>query len=110
MKIITAHLPPYRRIRAEAFWDRFTAGEIVDYEIAMQHQPADTNAAKKTAAKLRIFMREVWQKGFVNPGRTKTRDFVIGLEGTVLTAGRALVILDAEITAGEAYIVPGELG
>lgn len=43
-QIILADKPPFNRIRLEAFWGRFTPTELVAYDVAAQHNPAD-NAA-----------------------------------------------------------------
>ena len=90
------------RIKTQAFWDRFTNAELVDYDVAMQHDPAATNAAKKAAAKLRIFRREASDAGFVSLAKNRVVAFVQGLEGGVLQAGRAATILGAPITDDEA--------
>jgi hypothetical protein len=109
MKINIAHTPPYNRIRTEAFWDRFTQAELVDYDVASQHEPSASAAAKKTSAKLRLFRRDADVTGFRNLQLAKTRAFVTGLEGTVLVAGRAAVILDTVVSKVEAHILPGEM-
>ena len=96
--------PPtvYERITVGAFWDRFTNAELVDYDVAMQHDPAATNAAKKAAAKLRIFRRDVGEVGSCKLTGNKVRNFVQDLETTgILAAGRAAAILDAPITEDE---------
>lgn len=91
------------KITAEAFWDRFTNAEMVSYDVAMQHDHAATNAAQRAAARLRIFQRDTDTAGFRRLSATKVRTFVTSLEGSVLAAGRAAVILDTPITADEAY-------
>jgi len=98
----------YKRIAAEYFWERFTNAELVDYEVAMQHDPAASNANKKDAAKMRIFREDTNQTGYRNLEKNKVSSFVIGLESpmngvTVLAAGRAAVILTTPITVEEAY-------
>lgn len=108
-KIVTGTTPPYIRIRTEAFWARFTVAELVDYDVAMQHQPADNANTKKAAARLRVFQRQSDIKGFVRLGNQNVIDFVNSLAPAVLTAARATAILSAPITADEAYIVPGEM-
>ena len=108
-QIITGHKPPYVRIRTDKFWERFNVAELVDYDVAMQHNPADTTNAKRAAGKLRVFQRQMDIKGFVPLGAQKIIDFVNGLAPSVLTAARAAAILSAPITADEAYIVPGEM-
>lgn len=89
------------RIKTEAFWDRFTNAELVDYDVAMQHDPSASNAQQKAAARLRIFRREASDAGFVNLTKNRVVSFVQGLEGGVLQAGRAATILSAAITDDE---------
>ena len=88
-------------IATPAFWDRFTNAELVDYDVAMQHDPSASNAQQKAAARLRIFRREASDAGFVNLAKNRVVAFVQGLEGGVLQAGRAATILSAAITDDE---------
>jgi hypothetical protein len=81
----------------------------VDYDVAMQHNPADNNAAKKAAAQKRVFQRQSDIKGFVRLNAQAVQDFINGLAPGVITAARATTILTTPITADEAYIVPGEM-
>jgi hypothetical protein len=108
-QIVTGLNPPYIRIRTEAFWARFTIAELVDYDVAMQHNPADNATQKKAAAQKRVFQRQSDIKGFVRLNAQAVQDFVNGLAPGVITAARATAILTAPITAAEAYIVPGEM-
>ena len=103
--VFSAPPEPVRElITTEAFWDRFTQGEMVDYDVAMQHDPAASNNAKKDAAKLRIFRRDTGEAGYRNLTKAKVRSFVQALETAgILAAGRAAVILDTPVTADEAY-------
>lgn len=94
--------PAVHNISTAAFWDRFTNPELVDYDVAMQHDPAASNAAQRAAARLRIFRREASDAGFVNLAKNRVAAFVQGLEGGVLQAGRAATILGAPITDDEA--------
>lgn len=103
--VVLSRRPPdvvRARIKTPDFWDRFTNGELVDYDVAMQHDAAASNAAQKAAARLRIFRREASDAGFVNLSKPRVAAFVQGLEGSVLQAGRAAVILTAPITDDEA--------
>ena len=96
--------PGYRLIRAEAFWERFTSAELVDYDVAMQHDPAASSAQKKDAAKLRIFREDTNQSGYRKLTANKVTNVVTGLETSgILVAGRATVILTTAITADEAF-------
>jgi hypothetical protein len=91
-------------IRTEAFWDRFTSAELVDYDVAMQHDPASSNAAKKDAAKLRIFKEDAGFSGYRKMSSNKVTSFVTGLETSgILAAGRATMILTAPVTQDEAF-------
>lgn len=94
----------YKKIRTEAFWERFTSGELVDYDVAMQHNPADSANAKKAAARLRIFKADADASGYRKLDQSKVTSFVQGLEPAILAAGRAAVILTTPITKDEAYI------
>jgi len=101
----------YVRITTEAFWERFTNAELVDFEIAMQHDPAATKPHQKDAARLRIFQKNANATGFVKLKSNKVMNFIKSLESpqntvTVLAAGRATIIIDEKITDGEAYDSP----
>ena len=103
-----ADKPEHRFIKAEAFWDRFTASETVDYEVAAWGDPAATAGKQKDAAKLRIFRNTVNANGFVQLGKAKVHTFLTGLESpmngvTILAAGRAAEIYGASITDDEAF-------
>lgn len=93
----------YTHLLASAFWERFTNAELVDYDVAMQHDPAASVQAKRAAARLRIFRRETSDSGSIRIGAQKITAFVTGLEALgVLGAGRAAAILSAPITDEEA--------
>jgi len=103
-----ASRPAHRKISSEAFWDRFTTAEGVDFEVACQHNPAASANNQKDAAKLRIFRRTVGENGFVELGKNKVHTFLTSLESaqngtTVLAAGRAAAIYGATISDDEAY-------
>lgn len=100
-------LPPFNRMRTDAFWDRFTNGELVDFDVAMQHNPADSANAKKAAARLRVWQRRADIKGYVRLGSQRTQDFVNSLVPGVLTAARATAILTTTIVVGEVYVDDG---
>jgi len=95
----------YKLIKTTAFWDRFSNGELVDYDVAMQHDPSASSNAKKSAAKLRIFRQSASDDGFVKLGSSKTVTFVADLETSgVIAAGRAVQITGTPITPDEAYL------
>ena len=99
--------PANRHITTEAFWDRFTTAENVDFEVACQHNAAASAALQKDAAKLRIFRRTADVNGFVVLGKNKVQSFLTSLESaqngvTILAAGRAAAIFNAPITDDEA--------
>lgn len=108
-QIITGHKPPFTRIRVEAFWARFTAAELADFDVACQHNPADTNNAKKDAARLRVFRWQTDLRGFVRLNAQLTTTILNQLSPGVLTAARRDAILNTAIASNEAYIVPGEM-
>ena len=95
--------PVWRDITAAAFWGRFAPADLVAYDVAMQHDPAASDAAKRQAAKLRIFKAELSDAGSCRLSRPKIANFVTGLEALgVLPAGSAAGILTTPITADEA--------
>lgn len=109
-QIVLAHKPPYTRIRVEAFWARFTPAELTDFDVAAQHNPADNQAAKRNAARLRVFRWQTDLRGFVRIGAQYTTTVLDQLvTSNVLTAARRDAILGTAVTAAEAHIVPGEM-
>lgn len=95
----------YKLIKTSAFWDRFSNNELVDYDVAMQHDPAASSNAKKSAAKLRLFRRATSDDGFVKLAANKTVTFVADLETAgILAVGRAVQITGTPITPDEAYL------
>ena len=108
-QIVTGHKPPFTRIRVEAFWARFTAAELVDFDVACQHNPADNATAKKDAARLRTFRWQTDLRGFVRLNASITVAVLNQLSPGVLTAARRDAIRDTAIASNEAYIVPGEM-
>jgi hypothetical protein len=101
----------YNRITAEAFWERFSPAELVDYEIAMQHDPTATKPHQKDAAKLRLFQKDTNSTGFRKLLSNKVVNFVKSLEipqntVTILAADRADIITGTKITDSEAYDSP----
>jgi hypothetical protein len=108
MAVISIDKPAPELISVEAFWDRFTQAETVNYEVAKQHNAAATLALQKDAAKLRIFQDTSYALGYVRVGKNKVATFVNSLESSqngtvVLAAGRAATILNAPIADDEAY-------
>ena len=100
--------PAHNRISADAFWDRFTNAEVVDYEVAAWGDPAATSAKQKDAAKLRLFRSTAAFNGYVVLGKSKVQSFLTSLESpmngtTILAAGRAAAIYSAPITDDEAF-------
>lgn len=110
MRIVLAHKPPFTRIRVEAFWARFTAAELTDFDVASQHNPADNQAAKRNAGRLRVFRWQTDLRGFVRVNAQLTATIMDQLvTSNVLTANRRDAILNTAVTSAEAYIVPGEM-
>jgi hypothetical protein len=93
---------PSRRITRLAFRNRFTTSEKVALEIAGLDNPAAPMPARAQAAALRANQADLAAATFVDLDRADTRDGVLSLEAAgLLAAGRALVILDAPVTAEE---------
>lgn len=103
--VFSAPVIVYKKIRADAFWERFSNAELVAYDVAMQHDPAASNSAKNAAAKLRIFQRDTDTSGYRKLTANKVVNAVNDLEAAgILASGRAAAILTTPITADEAYI------
>ena len=102
-EIISIPQPATTKIRSDAFWDRFTAAELVAYEVACQHNPADTPTNQNRSAKLRIFRRDVDRFEAVDLSSAKVQNKMNGLMVTelILTAPRATQILTDPIQASE---------
>jgi hypothetical protein len=93
---------PSRRITRLAFRNRFTTAEKVALEIAGLDNPAAPMAARAQAAALRANQADLAAATFADLDRPDTRAGVQMLEAAgLLAAGRALVILDAPVTADE---------
>ena len=108
MTVISVTKPPSELISVEAFWDRFTQAETINYEVAKQHNAGATLALQKDAGKLRIFQDTAYALGYIKLGKNKVQNFVTSLESSqngivVLAAGRAATILNAPITEDEEY-------
>jgi hypothetical protein len=108
MTVIAATKPVAELITVEAFWDRFTQAETLNYEVAKQHNAAATLALQKDAGKLRIFQDTAYALGYVKLGKNKVQNFVTSLESSqngivILAAGRAAAILNAPIIDDEEY-------
>lgn len=92
-----AALDAARYITRLAFLSRFTDLEAVTIDLA-------SIGATVPAASMRRYMSKVNAATFIDLDRADTRAGVLSLEaGGVLAAGRALVILDAEIQDTERY-------
>lgn len=90
-------------IRAEALWDRFTNAQLVDIDVAMQHDPAGTNAAKKAAARLRIFKADTNAAGSINLKKARAKNWFDELVAqAVLTQPQADAIRTAPVDPSEA--------
>ena len=90
------------RITRLAFRNRFTQAEKVMLEIAALDNPAATMPQRQQAAALRAALADTAAATFIDLSRAETRAGVQMLETAgLLAAGRALEILDAEITPEE---------
>lgn len=97
-----ADAPVYTNIKTSAFWARFTSDELIAYDVAKQHNPADSGSEKNAAAALRVFMNQAGSSGWLALASTVT--FVAGLESSgIVGVGRATVITGTAITQAEAY-------
>lgn len=89
-------------ITSRAFLARFTKDERVAFELAAIDAPTAADAARKTAAGVRDYLRRVSSEPSVNLKRQQTRDDVVGFERDgILLSGRAAQILDTEPTPEE---------
>lgn len=95
-------LAPATRITRLAFRNRFSQAEKVALEIAALDNPAAAMPARAQAAALRANQADLAAATFVDLQRADIRASVQMLEAAgLLAAGRALEILDAEITPEE---------
>lgn len=93
-----------RRITKLGFRNRFTSQEKVTLEIAGLDDPAASLTARAQAAAIRVYQADVNAATFIDLDRADTREGVQALETAgILTAGRALQILDDPIQDFEAY-------
>jgi hypothetical protein len=96
---------PSHVMKSSAFWERFTQAELVAYEVACQHNPADAAPNQSRSAKLRIFRRDVDADKFFDVLQAKRANKVTGLLVTeaILTAPRATSILTDPLASDEVY-------
>lgn len=94
-----------RLITKLAFRNRFTQTEKVAIEIAQLDNPSASMSQRAQAAALRASQADVSVSTFIDLDRADTRVGVQSLEAAgLLSAGRALQILDGEIQQPERYI------
>ena len=95
-------VPEPQRITRLAFRNRFTLAEKTALELAALDNPSAPMPERVQAATLRAYLADVVAATFIDLARPDTRAGVQMLEAAGLLAdGRALVILDAEITPEE---------
>lgn len=81
-------------ISQQGFWDRFSFAERVDIDLAMQHDPAAANPAKKKAAKYRVRMQDILKQPVLRLKSNLVDGFVRDLEAdAILAVGRADTVL-----------------
>lgn len=104
-EIISIAQPANTKMTSEAWWNRFTSAELVAFEVACQHNPADTLVNQQRAAKLRIYRRDIDHDGYFDVTATKRINKTTGLLVTegILSAANAAAYLANPITADEAY-------
>lgn len=95
-------LRPDTRITKFGFRSRFTLAEKVTMELASLDNPSASLAQRQQAATLRVSLADTAAAAFIDLTHADTRAGVQMLESAgLLSAGRALVILDAPLTAVE---------
>lgn len=88
-----------RKITVLAFRNRFTSDEKVTIDMASIDNPATTQQQRLLAASIRVSNKDLDVASFVDLDRPDTRSGVIALEQYgIISAGRALEILDAPTT------------
>jgi hypothetical protein len=93
-----------RFITKYAFRNRFTQVEKEDLELAAAHNPSDTAAAKRQAARIRLWMEDCRNADYIDLGSSRIINGVNAMETAgVVGTGRANTILNAAITDDEAY-------
>lgn len=91
-----------RHITVLAFRNRFTQAEKIAIDIASIDNPAASMAARQQQAAIRVSLADTAAANYIDLDRPDTRAGVTMLEEAgILTAGRALEILDADISEGE---------
>lgn len=86
------------------FRNRFTAAEKALIEFAALDNPAAAMPARMLSASIRATLADQRDATYIDPNRPDTRQGVIGMEtGGLLSAGRALQILDAPIQDDEMF-------
>lgn len=95
-------IPLDRHITKLAFRNRFTQAEKIGIEIASLDDPTASLAARQQKAAIRVSLADSAAATFIDLDRSDTRAGVIAMEtATLLAAGRALIILDADIADAE---------
>ena len=95
-------LAPDTRITRLAFRNRFSQAEKVMLELAALDDPAAPMPQRQQAAAIRVHLADVSASTFVDLAHDDTRAGVQALEtGGLISAGRALEILDAPAEAHE---------
>jgi len=86
------------------FRNRFTPIEKAKIEFAALDDPTAAMPARMLSASIRATLADQRDATYIDPTRPDTRQGVIGMEaGGLLTAGRALEILDAPIEDHEMF-------
>ena len=95
-------IPAARHITKLAFRNRFTMPEKVALELACLDDPSASGPARQQSAALRATLADTAAATYIDLDRADTRTGVQSLEALgLLGAGRALIILDADISDDE---------
>lgn len=96
-----------RIITQEAFRMRLTADEWAEIELASEPEPGASREARKLAAKIATWSRDIGVMSRINLDMPRVRAGLELLESSaVIVAGRAREVLDAEVRLDE---VPAEI-
>jgi hypothetical protein len=101
------YVPPVEQVKYLSklgFRNRFTPQEKALIEFAALDDPSAAMPARMLSASIRATLADQRDATYIDPTRPDTRQGVIGMEAAgLLTAGRALMILDTPIEDHEMF-------